>query len=936
MNMQPKHAVAKKPRRGIAARILLFVAGFALAGAGAALAFFVINVTDHTGNDAVAQASRLSAPTTPTAATEATATSATVSWTLPGSQLSGVQYQVTSSPGGKTCTSTGTSCTVSGLTAGTSYTFSIAAVLGNNWQSSTVGAALTTLGVTTTSPLSSGTVDGTYSAALVATGGTGTYKWAMTTGTLPSGLSLSTSGAITGTPKAAGTTSGLVFTVTDNGGSGASTSSGPLSITVNQDTSTTGLSLSSSSATYGSEGTETFSVTVTPNTPTSPTGTVAIMNGSTTLCTTDSLNASGHANCSFSSATQLGASATAYPITAAYAGDSNFNASTSSPAQGLTVSADSATVTAFSVTGSPTTYGSESGLTFSTTVTAGGSTSIPTGDTVNVTQGSTPLCTISLTSGSGTCSPLSSTVLPAGTYTNDITATFNSAGTDSNFASTATKTTSATIDKATAATAVRFTSSITYGHESSETFNATVVGVTGGTAPIGTVTIFDGSNPLCTTSGLNATGNQSAASCPLTAIQLAGGTYSSATGITATFNPVIDPNYQSSSSTAQTLTVTKDSTTATVSVSPASFAFGAENGATFTATVATGNSEALPGTETATINVGSTTCTASLTPSGSGGSGTCNINASALNASTTAYSATFTYGGDTNDLAASSQATAAGGFTVNKANQTITFTSTNPSPMTVGGSTYTPTGTGGGSGSAVAITLDGSSTGCTLTSGVVSFTAVGTCVIDANQAGNTNYNTATQVQQSITINKGSQTITITSTPTNPAVGGTYTVVATGGGSGNAVTITSATASVCTTSGSNGTAVTLVKTGTCTLDANQLGNSNYSAAIQVPQSFTVAAAPTITSLSPSTSTRGSNLTVTISGTGFVSGATVAFNPNTANDTFTVGTVTFNSANKLTVVISIPNSSRADGTYNVVVTNPDGSSSNNSTFTVGSGF
>ena len=57
--------------------------------------------------------------------------------------------------------------------------------------------------------------------------------------------------------------------------------------------------------------------------------------------------------------------------------------------------------------------------------------------------------------------------------------------------------------------------------------------------------------------------------------------------------------------------------------------------------------------------------------------------------------------------------------------------------MTAGGATYTPTATAT-SGLAVTITLDGTSTGCTLNAGVVGFTAGGTCVVDANQAGNAN------------------------------------------------------------------------------------------------------------------------------------------------------------------------------------------------------
>ena len=80
----------------------------------------------------------------------------------------------------------------------------------------------------------------------------------------------------------------------------------------------------------------------------------------------------------------------------------------------------------------------------------------------------------------------------------------------------------------------------------------------------------------------------------------------------------------------------------------------------------------------------------------------------------------------------------------------------------------------------------------------------GTCVIDANQAGNANWNAAPQAQQSVpVVAKGDQTITFTSTaPPAAKVGPTYTVTATAT-SGPPVTFTiDATAtSVCSISGS---------------------------------------------------------------------------------------------------------------------------------------
>jgi len=171
--------------------------------------------------------------------------------------------------------------------------------------------------------------------------------------------------------------------------------------------------------------------------------------------------------------------------------------------------------------------------------------------------------------------------------------------------------------------------------------------------------------------------------------------------------------------------------------------------------------------------------------------------------------------------------------------QSITFTSTPPKPALVGG-TYTVTATGGASGNPVTFSIDPSAKGsCSISGATVTFVAVGTCVIDANQAGNASYEAATQVQQSFAV-LGTQSITFTSTtPSTAVIGGTYTVTASGGASGNPVTFSidaSATGS-CSISGAT---VTLVAVGTCVIDANQAGNASYEAATQVQQSFAVLA------------------------------------------------------------------------------------------------
>jgi hypothetical protein len=206
--------------------------------------------------------------------------------------------------------------------------------------------------------------------------------------------------------------------------------------------------------------------------------------------------------------------------------------------------------------------------------------------------------------------------------------------------------------------------------------------------------------------------------------------------------------------------------------------------------------------------------------------------------------------------------------TVGKANQTITYTSTAPVAAVVGGATYSVAASGGASGNAVTFTIDATASAvCTISGSTVTFIGAGTCVIDANQLGNANYNAATQAQQTFTVGKANQTITYTSTaPVAAVVGGaTYSVAASGGASGNAVTFTiDATASaVCTISGST---VTFIGAGTCVIDANQLGNANYNAATQAQQSFGVgigAATQLVFTLQPANVLAGNTLgTVTV--------------------------------------------------------------------------
>jgi len=184
----------------VGGRVLLFVAGFILTAATAAFAYWVIGVIYGPTNYALAQATSLSAPTLPTATVGGSGT-ITVGWTLPGSQLPGVQYQVTrtSGPGSPTtvCTvaSTVRSCPDTGLTAGAAYGYSVVGFL-DNWQTT----AITTSTTTATPTLSIALSSGPYTAGSPITVTTITAKNGSTTDTTYSGAKTITWSGLANSP----------------------------------------------------------------------------------------------------------------------------------------------------------------------------------------------------------------------------------------------------------------------------------------------------------------------------------------------------------------------------------------------------------------------------------------------------------------------------------------------------------------------------------------------------------------------------------------------------------------------------------------------------------------------------------------------------------------------------------------------------------------
>jgi hypothetical protein len=92
----------------------------------------------------------------------------------------------------------------------------------SGWKTDVMGVAQQAVCITTTT-LPSGTEHVPYSATLAAVGGTPPYTWSVVSGSLPPGLSLSTSGAITGTPTAAGNYTFSVKVIDSVGGTATET-----------------------------------------------------------------------------------------------------------------------------------------------------------------------------------------------------------------------------------------------------------------------------------------------------------------------------------------------------------------------------------------------------------------------------------------------------------------------------------------------------------------------------------------------------------------------------------------------------------------------------------------------------------------------------------------------------------------------------------------
>jgi len=395
-------------------------------------------------------------------------------------------------------------------------------------------------------------------------------------------------------------------------------------------------------------------------------------------------------------------------------------------------------------------------------------------------------------------------------------------------------------------TVAKAAQTITFGTLTGKTFGNAPFTVSATASSGLAVTFISTTTAVCTVSTTTVT-IVAAGTCTIQAQQAGNGNYNAATNVNQSF------------------TIAKATQTIT---------FGTLAGQTYGAAPFAVSATATSGLAVTFVSTTTAVCTVSTATVTIVAAGTCTIQAQQA--------------GNTNYLAATSVNQS---FTVAKAPQTITFGTL--ASRAFGSGTFTVSATAS---SGLAVTFTSTTTSiCTVSSTTVTLVAVGTCTIQAAQAGNANYLAATNIPQSFSITKGTQTITFGALSNRAFGSGTFALSATAS-SGLAVTFTSTTTSICTVSS---TTVTLVAVGTCTIQAAQAGNANWNAATNVNQSFSITqGTQTISFTAPGNHALGSG-TFTLTATA-TSGLTVTFTSlTTPVCTVSVKTVTLVSTGTCTI-------------------------------------
>ena len=259
----------------------------------------------------------------------------------------------------------------------------------------------------TTTTLTAGTVGSAYPQyVLTQHGGTPPLTWNFS-GATPAGMMGSSTGILSGTPCMAGSFSFMV-TVTDSKSNSGTLG---LNLLINKANTTTSVSSNANPAVYGQI--IPFTVTVAPNSPCIPTGTVTLLSDRTPIA----FNSLNGGTAMFMTSLPVGT----HSITATYGGDGNFIGSTSSSFSQTVNMAN--TTTSVSSSLDPSVFGQAVTFTAAVVPVLPGM-GAPTG-MVNFFDGGTPIGSGTVTGGAAS---LTTSALAVGTR--NITASY---GGDSNF-----------------------------------------------------------------------------------------------------------------------------------------------------------------------------------------------------------------------------------------------------------------------------------------------------------------------------------------------------------------------------------------------------------------------------------------------------------------------------------------------------------------------
>jgi probable HAF family extracellular repeat protein len=388
------------------------------------------------------------------------------------------------------------------------------------------------------------------------------------------------------------------------------------------------------------------------------------------------------------------------------------------------------------------------------------------------------------------------------------------------------------------------------------TASLTATLLTSGNFPVvgKTVSFTLNGNAVCTVNGTPA--------CPttdpnglatLTGVSISGFNVGDTPPIVASFAG--DASYAASTG-AGTLVINKAASTTTVIAGNATYD-GQPHGGTATVTGAGGLSQSLPVSYVGRNGTNYQSPTTAPTNAGD-------------------YTASASYGGDTNHTASSGSKD----FTIVQASQTISFGAL--SNKTYGDIPFTVSATGGASSSPVTFSAAGNCTSGGMNGSTVTITGAGSCTVTASQAGDSNYTAAANVQRSFQIAKASsatalsssanpsgsgQSVTFTATVTSGAGTPTGTVTFNDGGGAipncSGVPLNSGQAT-CTTSA--------LAVGAHTITAAYGGDSNFN-----PSSATLSGGETVGSVfefAQSTYTVAENagsVTINVRRTGFTANA-----------------------------------------------------------------